>query len=126
MQKTVDTPYGETTIEVVECDSCGNTVSKNDTVEFTLGDRTGRACEHCYDNGPISFPERVTEWALPSDEINGTSHGLLFHIALYPLDAPIEIVAGFTGDDEFAQGYATGIISTLVWVGIAIGIYAAL
>lgn len=126
MQKTVDTPYGETTIEVVECDSCGNTVSKNDTVEFTLGDRTGRACEHCYDSGPVSFPEKVTEWTYPSREVNGNTVALPFHTMFYPIVAPVHIICAFKDKNEFVQGNATGIISTLVWVGIAIGIYAAL
>jgi len=124
--KTVQTPYGDTTIEVVECDSCGAEVAKDDALEFTLGDRNGWACEHCYDNGPVSFPEKVREWSSPSDEVNRDSYGLLFHTLLYPLFAPMWILDAFASNDEFTQGNATGIISTLVWVGILLSVYMIL
>jgi len=123
MQKTVDTPYGETTIEVVECDSCGNTVSKDDTVEFTLGDRTGRACEHCYDSGPVSFPEKVIEWTYPSREVDGNTVTLPLHTMFYPIVAPVHIIYAFKHNNEFVQGNATGIISTLVWVAVPLVVY---
>jgi len=56
--ETVQTPYGDVEVELVDCDSCGNTVREEDTVEFEIGARTGVACEHCRDEGPVSFPER--------------------------------------------------------------------
>jgi len=109
MQKTVDTPYGETTIEVVECDSCGNTVSKDDTVEFTLGDREGRACEHCYDSGPVSFPEGVLKKRDFSRRL-GISYILLFPIFLIPT------LSGSIRGDKKHSYVMLGIIATLVWV----------
>lgn len=109
MQKTVDTPYGETTIEVVECDSCGNTVSKDDTVEFTLGDRTGRACKHCYDEGPVSFPERVL------DKENFSLKDMMICILLFPIFL-IPILFFSLERDEENLLIMTGILTTLVWV----------
>ena len=69
--ETVQTAYGEASIEVVECDSCGNEVSKDDARVFVTGDRmnersrevkvrghtrTGYICDYCDDSGPMSFP----------------------------------------------------------------------
>ena len=43
-QHTVETVYGTATIDIYECDSCGNEVAYENTVKFTIGDREGRAC----------------------------------------------------------------------------------
>ncbi len=56
--ETVETAYGDVEVELAECDSCGNQVRVEDTVEFTIGNREGLACEYCRDEGPMSFPER--------------------------------------------------------------------
>jgi len=121
--KTVQTAYGDTTIEVVECDSCGAEVAKDDVVKFTLGDRDGWACEHCYDSGPVGFPEKVTEWSYPSYKNNGNIVALPFHTMFYPIVAPVHIIDAFKHNNEFVQGNATGIISTLVWVVISLLVY---
>lgn len=78
--KTAQTVYGDVEYETVECDSCNNEVMKEEAFRFLLFgeetlrqkidkyDRTeykfendtlieGWACEHCHENGPISFPE---------------------------------------------------------------------
>jgi hypothetical protein len=57
--ETIETAYGDVQVELVECDSCGNRVKKEETVPFEIGDRQGRACEYCEEDGPMSFPERV-------------------------------------------------------------------
>lgn len=57
--ETVETVYGDVEVSLVDCDSCGNPVRKRDAVEFSIGGRDGWACEHCEEEGPLSFPERV-------------------------------------------------------------------
>jgi hypothetical protein len=56
--ETVETAYGDVEVDLAECDSCGNQVRVEDTVEFTIGDREGLACKYCRDEGPMSFPEK--------------------------------------------------------------------
>jgi hypothetical protein len=121
-QHTVNTQYGETTIEVYECDSCGNVVAYENTVEFTLGNRSGRACEHCAENGPISFPERVVEWSLPANNTERYYNGLFLHLFASPLLLPLITIAGFVNGDEFTQGYGTAIITVLVWASLLFGL----
>jgi len=63
--KTIHHEYGTTEIEVVECDSCGREIEKDEAYYFIMrntkmkdeftGQTEGWACEHCVDN-PISFP----------------------------------------------------------------------
>ena len=74
--ETVHTEYGEVSIETVECDSCGNTIAKDDAQDFRMGDRHGYACSHCVDEGPISFPEKAREWAMPVDVDDGEESGV--------------------------------------------------
>jgi hypothetical protein len=122
--KTVQTPYGDTTIDVVECDSCGAEVAKDDALEFTLGDRTGWACEHCYDNGPISFPEKVTEWTTPTD---ASGRNPAAYIALYPIFVFfVALDSMYEDNDLFANGYTVGVIATLLWVAVPLLVYVAL
>jgi len=69
--KSIQTAYGETSIEVVECDSCGNEMSKEGARVFVTGDRLdehfgdvkvkgdtkqGYICDYCDDSGPMSYP----------------------------------------------------------------------
>lgn len=116
--KTIETQYGTAEIEVVECDSCGQTIGKDDAVEFTIGSRDGYACQHCEQNGPISWPKKVVDWSMPQDTDNGENVGLLFFCSMYVLAMPIYTVGGFTDDDEFSQGFAAAIVSTAVWLTI--------
>ena len=115
--KTVQTPYGDTTIEVVECDSCGAEVAKDDALEFTLGDRTGWACEHCYETGPIGFPEKVIEWAMPKDP-KGAS--MWEYVGLFPVYCWLMLRDGFLSKDKFANGYTAGVMGSLLWLAICI------
>jgi len=122
--KTVQTPYGDTTIEVVECDSCGAEVAKDDALEFTLGDRKGWACEHCYETGPIGFPEKVREWTLPTD-VSGRSSAP--YIALYPMFVFFVALDSMHEDNDlFANGYTVGVIATLLWVAVPLLVYVVL
>lgn len=104
--KTVQTAYGETTIEVVECDSCGAEVAKDDALEFTLGEREGRACEHCYDSGPISFPTSATDEGYIQTIISTTA--TLPRQFWKAVNAP----ATSSRTPEFAYG----VIATLAWL----------
>lgn len=114
---TIDTPYGEATIETYDCDSCGNTVAYENTVPFTIGNTEGRACEHCEEKGPISFPKRVVEWSYPKDVTKNGEYGLFFHVALGLLVLPIVMIGGFTESaDQFDEGFATGAVTFFVWV----------
>jgi len=117
---TVDTVYGPAEIETYECDSCGNRVAYENTVGFTIGGSEGRACEHCEENGPISFPKRVVEFSWPKDqESMGEEYGIVFNTVLAPLLFLFIIADAFTEErDAFAEGYATAIVSVLVWIGI--------
>jgi hypothetical protein len=120
--RTIETAYGETTIETYECDSCGTTVAYEETVEFTIGDTTGRACKHCEKAGPISFPRRTLEWALPKKQELREVYGLGFHVLLAPIVLPLTMVVGFVelvgGEREttFEEGFTVGVITLFVWV----------
>ena len=124
--KEVSTEYGTTTIQITDCDSCGNTVTKDETVAFTIGDRSGRACEYCANNGPISFPERVVEWSLPKDAYGNTGPAIAFFIILAPV---LFIAIFFDGmftekkTNYFADGYIYGVIAVLLWVVLPLVVY---
>jgi len=68
--QTVATQFGETSVETVTCDSCGELVLKEDAREFVIcdsyrqsrhGDKvkgvysTGHVCQYCQDD-PAAFP----------------------------------------------------------------------
>ena len=129
--ETVETRYGAVEIETVECASCEETVAREDAHPFRIGDggdvREGHACPICADEGPASYPERVREWALPTDESGDFENGLTFHVAIAPLALLIETLEGFRSDsDQFAQGYATAVVTLLGWALLLGGLaYAA-
>jgi len=74
--ETVYTAHGEVEYEIVECDSCGDSVRKTNAQRYYIGDvrRTrlkfghrqvrfdkktpakGWACEYCRENGVVGFP----------------------------------------------------------------------
>ncbi len=55
--RTATTVHGEVEYDVVECDSCGDEVVVDEALDFKIGDREGKACAYCYEEGPISFPD---------------------------------------------------------------------
>lgn len=110
--KTVQTEYGEATIETYDCDSCGNTVAYEETVEFTIGDREGRACSHCDDNGPISFPQKVVKQVWDVEEPWGEGFWISFFLPYLPTIA--FILNDYT--NETKHYYAAGFMrATFVW-----------
>jgi hypothetical protein len=124
--KEVSTEYGTTTIEITDCDSCGNTVAKDEAVEFTIGDRSGHACEYCANNGPISFPEKFVEWSLPTDKFGNTGHVIAFFVMLAPVFLiPIFFDSIFAKKKKnyFAEGYIYGVVAVLLWVVLPLVVY---
>lgn len=106
--KTIETAYGETSITIVECDSCGAEVAKDDAERFEIGDRSGWACPHCVDDGPVSYPARVKgRYGLPEFAVTVVAFPLVALIGL--LDPFIE-----TAVDKSTQKYWTG-ISMTIW-----------
>jgi hypothetical protein len=123
--KEVSTEYGTTTIQITDCDSCGNTVAKDEAVEFTIGDRSGHACEYCANNGPISFPEKVVEWSIPTDKYGNTGPAVVVFI----LSAPFFIIPIFYDAvfveklSNFSDGYFYGVLAVLLWVVLPLVVY---
>jgi len=115
--EAVETVYGSVNVETVTCDSCGETMLKDDANDFSIGDREGHACDYCVREGPISFPERVREYALPRDE-----DGIFW---MYVITAPalcliVVSQALFTDVGEFDSGYFIAIVSVIIWVGFSL------
>jgi hypothetical protein len=122
-EKTIPTEYGETTIEVVECSSCGAEVAKTDAEQFTLGNHSGWACEHCTETGPVSFPERAREFGLGPHPYGGS---VVWDVMFFPGTAGLTVLfASFVPidpndtEDMWLQGYAVAIYGMLVW-GLAL------
>ena len=121
---TVETRFGPTEIETVECASCGTEISQEAAVPFQMGDpvgTSGYACEVSADVGPAGFPEQVVEWALPAERQATDVYGLLFHI-LFGLGILVaSTAAGFRDGSEFDQGYATAVVTIAVWAAAFLG-----
>ena len=114
--KTVQTTYGDVEVEVVECDSCGNTISKDEAREFTLGNREGHACEHCVDEGPISFPSKYG-----SLDMGKTDEGRFPRFLFWaPVDIPLVMIFG-----PFENDMTDG-MRWIMWVAWAMTIYAVI
>ena len=118
--EAVETVYGSVNVETVTCDSCGETMLKDDANDFSIGDREGHACDYCVREGPISFPERVREYALPRDEDG--------EFWMYVITAPalcliVVSEALFTDVGEFASGYFIAIVSVILWVGVPLLVF---
>ena len=106
----IQTAYGGVEIETVDCDSCGQTIGKDNANEFTLSDREGHACDHCVDNGPISFP--------PSVDIAIKGHSAempLTFIAMWPLFMIPTLATTIFDDNEPAKEFTVGSIATFIW-----------
>lgn len=74
--REAETAHGRIEYETVKCDSCGNEVLPDDTVDFKIGSREGVACEHCHEEGPLSFPD-----------IESTTADILFASIIVPVIA---------------------------------------
>jgi len=95
-RQTLTTEHGEVSYEVVECDSCGNTIAKSDATDFIVGDVTdvttfstmpdkykfgngmhrGYVCPYCKDD-PARFPEGGLKKKLASTKAYFTAIALL-------------------------------------------------
>jgi len=123
--KEISTEYGTTTIQITDCDSCGNTVAKDEAVEFTIGDRSGHACEYCANNGPISFPEKVVEWSLPTDKYGNTGPAIFVFIMFAPFFFILIFFDAISVDKETPHfdGYVYGVLAVLLWVVLPLIIF---
>ena len=108
----VETVYGDYEIETYECDSCGNVVAYEHTVPFTIGDTEGRACEHCEENGPISFPKRVVE---DMNLFTNADMHLLGFVSLAPILIPACTIIGFVEDEPCLEGIAATTVAMVFW-----------
>ena len=125
--ETVHSEYGEVEVEVVDCDSCNNTVAKEDTVPFTIGDRDGLACRHCEREGPVSFPRKVLDWGLHrlgTDPDGDPIIAAFFAPWLYFLLG----LFGLLGEEdlEFYNGFGWATITYFSWAVIFILIWVEL
>ena len=110
---TVQTEFGPTTVEAYECDSCGNTVAYENTVQFTIGNRDGRACNHCENEGPINFPERQIKRVWDIDEPWDTTLRFDF---LFPYIAVLAFLHSDAYGDENRDYFAKGFMrATFIW-----------
>jgi len=108
--ETIQTQYGDVEIETVDCDSCGQTIAKEDANDFTLGHRDGYACDHCVDNGPISFPPTVDVILEPSEDY-------FFAVAFWPIlfaFGTMDVLSGKTHDR--GKEWHTGAVGTFLWI----------
>lgn len=113
------TEYGPTTIETYACDSCESTVPFNETVQFTMGSRKGRVCQHCEEEGPVSLPVKVIEWGAPYDQREYKRYTLATYIGLGFILLPTSIFAAFVKDNEdFIEGYGTAALAAFIWTFI--------
>lgn len=114
----VQTKYGDVEIETVDCDSCGNRVSKEDTVTFEIGSRKGLACEHCEKEGPISFPRlvlKLREFGTDPDR-DSILYPLLFPY-VYLIVALINDVKNGR-DTQFWRGFWWATVVLTTWGGV--------
>ena len=120
--ETVETVYGSVEVDTVECDSCGDTILRDDAYRFRMGppsnkgmssvEYNGYACEHCAEVGPASFPERAIEYTLPRDEWGD----FWIYLIAAPVFFPALVLGALFSDDEFITGYFIAIASVTVWV----------
>ena len=114
--KTVETRYGKTEIEVVECDSCGTEIAESDATEFTLGDRHGHACDYCTENGPASFPDRAREYFRDFDRILAIVSTAVFPVFIMMAADPDESAVPI----YYLYGFLAAVFWTMVLLGAAI------
>jgi len=117
--KTAETVHGSIEYQTIECDSCGNETVVDDAKDFQIGDREGKACEHCYQNGPISFPEKVKNKA--RDRITQGDGDMTFGVLAFPLTAFIFII--MANRQDWQRGYALASLGAILWFALAFGLW---
>jgi len=122
--ETVETVYGSVEVGTVECDSCGETILRDDAYRFRMGppsnkgmssvEYNGYACEHCASVGPASFPERVVS----SEEDKVGLREPLMLTVFYPIVSPMISFLTLVDDplkNDVASGYAYAFIGMVLW-----------
>jgi hypothetical protein len=115
--ETVQTQYGSVEIETVECDSCGDTIAKDDAYRFAMdndapnkqmnnAERNGYACEICVDEGPAGFVPDRWEFKAQMD--------WLFGIVLWPIVFMFSVIE--SGNKEAAAEYAVATVGAILWL----------
>jgi len=125
--ETVETVYGSVEVDTVECDSCGDTILKDDAYLFYIEDSpntltandkyNGYACKHCADVGPASFPGQEVS----SDEDKMPILAALMLIVLYPFLAPfvsLVCIVDRPFKDDVVSGYMYSFLATIFWGGL--------
>jgi hypothetical protein len=108
----VETQFGPAEIETYECDSCGNRVAYENTVTFSIGEREGRACEHCEETGPVSWPQKTLDFLKVDIDYGMAIFGVLFT----PLALLVIFEKALSEDEDFEQGILFGWLVMIVWV----------
>jgi len=122
--ETVETVYGSVEVDTVECDSCGDTILKDEAYRFGMDtspnkrmndvEYNGYACEHCADMGPVSFPDKIV-----SSDADSVSLGqALMLTVLFPIASPIislAILMDGPHKNDVASGYAYSFIGLVLW-----------
>lgn len=146
-KRTYETPFGTQDLETVECDSCGNECLAENAHTFvagnayhtdSLGSSMGRggveavvfkksknpsigvACPLCFEEGPISFPGRVREWALGfgnDDQGDSFWHFLGLAWFYFPIMAFHMVTESDESTPDFATGVGFAVWSLLIWGG---------
>jgi len=107
--ETIETQYGTVEVETVTCDSCGQRIGKEEAHDFTIGDREGYACDHCVDDGPISFPPSVDFNVEPAKDI-------FLGVVMWPILSTMSIPSFIAGsDNKRANEYAVSSLGALLW-----------
>ena len=128
--ETVETVYGSVEVGTVECDSCGETILRDDAYRFRMGppsnkgmssvEYNGYACEHCASVGPASFPERV--FSSDGDQPLFTFFDHSLFALLYPLTGfsliGLLLTDSHIRSDTFAKAYVSSFIGALFWGGL--------
>jgi len=122
--ETVETVYGSVEVDTVECESCGETILREDAYRFGMSTNpykkinestyNGYACEHCANIGPASFPERVA--SSEGDSVSPADKLIL--TVCFPVLAPtifIRILTDARIENNVAIGYMYAFIGMLLW-----------
>jgi hypothetical protein len=127
--QAVTTRHGEVEYEVVECDSCGNSVLPSETSEFTIGDRDGVACQMCVDEGPIGFPSKTREtwfgpiYGLGESPVFGSPLRSFFFSSMFiPISFILHPVEDNRDTHDYHTGYAHAIWHIVLWIAIGVAI----
>jgi len=122
------TEHGSVEVDTVNCDSCGDTILRDDAYRFGMDtspnkrmndvEYNGYACEHCANVGPASFPERVVS----SDGDSVSLREALMLIVWFPIASPIIsllILVDGPLKNDVVSGYAYAFIGMVLWALIA-------